>query len=64
LPADIQNKLSTTLIKIMALPDVLNYAQKGGNDIVASTPVQFTQSMREEKDIWQKVIREKNIKAE
>jgi hypothetical protein len=64
LPADIQNKLSTTLIKIMAMPDVLNYAQKGGNDIVASTPVQFAQSMREEKDIWQKVIREKNIKAE
>lgn len=64
LPIDIQNKLSTTLIKIMAMPDVMNFALKGGNDIVANTPAQFAQMMRDEKEIWLRVIREKNIKAE
>jgi hypothetical protein len=37
---------------------------KGGNDIVANSPAQFAQMMKEEKEIWLRVIREKNIKAE
>ena len=64
LPLDIQNKLNAELVKIMALPDVASFALKGGNDIVANTPAQFGQMMRDEKEIWLKVIREKNIKAE
>lgn len=64
LPLDIQNKLNTELVKIMAMPDVAGFALKGGNDIVANTPAQFGQMMRDEKEIWLKVIREKNIKAE
>jgi tripartite-type tricarboxylate transporter receptor subunit TctC len=63
-PQDIQNKLNAELVKIMALPDVAQFALKGGNDIVANTPAQFGQMMRDEKDLWLKVIREKNIKAE
>jgi tripartite-type tricarboxylate transporter receptor subunit TctC len=64
LPLDIQNKLNAELVKIMAMPDVAGLALKGGNDIVANTPAQFGQMMRDEKEIWLKVIREKNIKAE
>jgi tripartite-type tricarboxylate transporter receptor subunit TctC len=64
LPLDIQNKLNAELVKIMAMPDVAGFALKGGNDIVANTPAQFGQMMRDEKEIWLKVIREKNIKAE
>jgi tripartite-type tricarboxylate transporter receptor subunit TctC len=64
LPADVQNKLTTELVKIMAMPDVTAFALKGGNDIVANTSAQFGQMMRDEKEIWLKVIREKNIKAE
>ena len=64
MPQDIQNKLNAELVKIMALPDVAQFALKGGNDIVANTPAQFGQMMRDEKDLWLKVIREKNIKAE
>jgi tripartite-type tricarboxylate transporter receptor subunit TctC len=64
LPLDIQNKLNAELVKIMAMPDVASFALKGGNDIVANTPAQFGQMMRDEKEIWLKVIREKNIKAE
>ena len=64
MPQDIQNKLNAELVKIMALPDVAQFALKGGNDIVANTPGQFGQMMRDEKDLWLKVIREKNIKAE
>jgi tripartite-type tricarboxylate transporter receptor subunit TctC len=64
LPNDIQNKLTNELVKIMAMPEVSAFALKGGNDIVANTSAQFGQMMREEKEIWLKVIREKNIKAE
>jgi len=64
LPSDIQNKLTTELVKIMSMPEVSAFALKGGNDIVANTSAQFGQMMREEKDVWLKVIREKNIKAE
>ncbi len=64
LPLDIQNKLNLELVKIMAMPDVSAFALKGGNDIVANTPAQFAQMMRDEKDLWAKVIREKNIKPE
>ena len=48
----------------MAMPDVSAFALKGGNDIVANTPAQFAQMMRDEKEVWAKVIREKNIKPE
>jgi tripartite-type tricarboxylate transporter receptor subunit TctC len=64
LPNDIQNKLTNELVKIMSMPEVSAFALKGGNDIVANTSAQFGQMMREEKDVWLKVIREKNIKAE
>ncbi len=64
LPSEIQNKLHTELVKIMAIPEVSAFALKGGNDIVANTPAQFAQMMRDEKEIWAKVIREKNIKPE
>jgi tripartite-type tricarboxylate transporter receptor subunit TctC len=64
LPAEIQNKLNAELVKIMAMPDVSAFALKGGNDIVANTPAQFAQMMRDEKEVWAKVIREKNIKPE
>jgi tripartite-type tricarboxylate transporter receptor subunit TctC len=64
LPVEIQNKLNAELVKIMAMPDVSAFALKGGNDIVANTPAQFAQMMRDEKEVWAKVIREKNIKPE
>ena len=64
LPNDIQNKLTNELVKIMAMPEVSAFALKGGNDIVANTSAQFGQMMRDEKEIWLKVIREKSIKAE
>jgi len=64
MPNDIQIKLTNELVKIMAMPEVSAFALKGGNDIVANTSAQFGQMMREEKEIWLKVIREKNIKAE
>ena len=64
LSVDLQNKLSSTVAKIMATPDIASFALKGGNEIVANNPNQFAQQMREEKEMWAKVIREKNIKAE
>ena len=64
LPREIQNKLSTEVVRIMNSPEISGMVLKAGNDLVANTPAQFGQNMLEEKEVWAKVIREKNIKPE
>jgi hypothetical protein len=48
----------------MNSPEVSSMVLKGGSDLVANTPSQFSQNMVDEKELWAKVIREKNIKPE
>jgi len=64
LPKDIQAKLSTEVMRIMNSPEVSSMVLKGGSDLVANTPSQFSQNMVDEKELWAKVIRDKNIKPE
>ena len=64
LPKEIQNKLSAEVMRIMNTPEVSSMVLKGGSDLVANTPSQFSQNMLDEKELWAKVIREKNIKPE
>lgn len=64
LPSDVYQKLSTEVIRIMQSPEVSSFVLKGGNDLVASDPKQFIQYMKDEKEMWAKVIKEKNIKFE
>jgi tripartite-type tricarboxylate transporter receptor subunit TctC len=64
IPPGILARLNAEVVKIMNQPEVRERVQKGGNDLVANTPEQFARDMREEQDMWARVIREKNIKAE
>ena len=63
-PPGVVAKLNAEVVKILGLPDVRERALKGGNEIVANTPEQFARDMRQEQELWSRVIREKNIKAE
>ena len=64
LPPAILVKLNAEVVKIMNQPEVRERVLKGGNELVANTPEQFARDMRDEQDIWTRVIRDKNIKAE
>ena len=63
-PPGILVRLNAEVVRIMSLPDVRDRALKGGNEIVANKPEQFAREMRDEQELWARVIREKNIKAE
>ncbi len=64
LPPPVRDKLSAEVIRIMNLPDVTKRAARDGYEIVASTPLQFTNDIQAEVATLARVIREKGIKAE
>lgn len=57
-------RLNAELVRIMNLPDIRERVEKGGSEVVANNPDQFVVEMRGEVAVWEKVIREKQIKAE
>ena len=64
LSKEIVGKLHGELVRILNLPEIRERAAKGGSEVIADTPERFAQEMRLETDVWLRVIREKNIKAE
>jgi len=50
--------------KILAQPDMQERLAALGYDVVASTPEEFAIRIKSEIDMWAKVIRAANIKAE
>ena len=64
MPSDITNKLNAEMLRIMASPDIRERALKGGNEIVANSPEQFSKDMAKEVEFWTRIIKEKNIKED
>jgi tripartite-type tricarboxylate transporter receptor subunit TctC len=64
MPTDITNKLNAEVLRIMALPEIRDRALKGGNEIVANSPEQFSKDMAQEIVFWSRIIKEKNIKED
>jgi tripartite-type tricarboxylate transporter receptor subunit TctC len=64
MPADITNKLNVEMLRIMNSPEIRERALKGGNEIVANSPEQFTKDMGKEVEFWSRIIKEKNIKED
>jgi tripartite-type tricarboxylate transporter receptor subunit TctC len=64
MPPGVLAKLNAEVVKIMNQTEVRERVLKGGSDLVANTPEQFAKDMREEQEMWSRVIREKSIKAE
>jgi len=63
-PADIVTALQRESAKILAQPDMQERLAALGYDVVASTPEEFAIRIKSEIDMWAKVIRAANIKAE
>jgi tripartite-type tricarboxylate transporter receptor subunit TctC len=63
-PQPIIDRLYRELIPVLASPEVKTYMAGAGIEIVGSTPAEFGQFFRAEKDLWAKVIRETGAKID
>ena len=63
-PPAIVALLNKKLHATVADPVVLQRFEKGGVDPVTNSPGEFLDYLKKEQDKWQRVIRERNIKAE
>jgi tripartite-type tricarboxylate transporter receptor subunit TctC len=63
-PAPIVDRLYRELIQVLATIEVKTYMATAGIEIVGSTPAEFGQFFRAEKDRWAKVVRETGAKID
>ncbi len=63
-PAPIVDRLHGELMQALATPEVKAYMAAAGIEIVGSTPAEFGQFFRAEKDRWAKVVRETGAKID
>jgi tripartite-type tricarboxylate transporter receptor subunit TctC len=63
-PKDIVALLHREVAKILGLPDIRERLAALGYDIVASTPEEYARRIEVEIELWAKVIRAANIKAQ
>jgi len=63
-PADIVNRISTTLSKVVNAPDMSAKLIAEGGEPVGSTPEQFTQLLASETLRWSKLVKETGAKIE
>ena len=56
--------LNEKLRATVSTPEMQQRFEKGGLDVVTNSPREFADYLRSEQDKWQRVIRERNIKAE
>jgi tripartite-type tricarboxylate transporter receptor subunit TctC len=64
MPDAIRSKIHKEVVRIMKLPDVKERVFKTGSEVMASSSEQFIKDINAEKAVWNKVITEKQIKAE
>ncbi len=64
LPTAIVTKVSTTIAEIVRQPEVAKRMREISTEPIGSTPAEFAQFMKRERDVWGKVIRENNIAAD
>jgi tripartite-type tricarboxylate transporter receptor subunit TctC len=64
MPAEVRDRLYTEINRIMHSPEMTARMQKDGYDLVSQPPEQFARDMNAEKGVWEKIIADKNIKAE
>ena len=62
--AAVVNRMHADLAKVLAIPDVRSAIVNQGNDIVASTPQEFSAYIRSEIDKWAKVIKTAGVRGE
>jgi tripartite-type tricarboxylate transporter receptor subunit TctC len=63
-PGNIVARLHSEAVKVLNLPEVRNPIAAQGNDIIASSPEEFTAYIRSEMDKWGKVIKAAGVQGE
>jgi len=63
-PAMIVNRLSTAIAEIVAQPEVQSRLRAISAEPIGSTPAEFAQFLKQERDVWGKVIRSNGITAD
>ncbi len=63
-PQPIIDRLYRELVPVLASPEVKTYMSSAGIEIVGSTPAEFGQFFRAEKELWAKVVRETGAKID
>ncbi len=63
-PKPVVDKLAAGIARAVELPDVQAKLTELGSDPYILTPAAFAQVIRRDQDMWQKLIRERNIKVE
>ena len=63
-PAAIVSLLNAKLKETLTAPDLAQFFEQMGFDIVASTPEEFAAQLKRESEKWGRVIRERHIRAE
>lgn len=63
-PQAILGKLSSEVVRILQLPEIVQRFQLDGAEVVASTPKEFDAFLKAEMQKWGKVIKDAGIKAE
>ena len=64
LPADVVQRLSSEVDKILAMPDIKRRAEEAGTSVEMMSPTQLGDYTRKELDYWGKVIKASKISAE
>ena len=64
LPADVVQRLSSEVDKILAMPDIKRRAEEAGTSVEMMSPTQLGDYTRKELDYWGKVIKASKITAE
>lgn len=64
MPADVVQRLSTEIDKILALPDIKRRAEEAGTSVELMSPTQLGDYTRKELYYWGKVIKASKISAE
>jgi tripartite-type tricarboxylate transporter receptor subunit TctC len=64
LPADVVQRLSSEVEKILAMPDIKRRAEEAGTTVELMSPAKLGEYTRKELDYWGKVIKAAKISAE
>jgi tripartite-type tricarboxylate transporter receptor subunit TctC len=63
-PAEIVDKLNKDIVAVLQLPEVKQRFAGDGSMVVASTPAQFTEFVRQDVAKWKKVVQTANIRLD
>ena len=64
MPQALVQKLNAAVAKMLATPEMAQFAANGGGEVAPGTPEQFSKLLVDEQRRWAEVIRRNNIRAE